>query len=26
MKRPASKSAMVMGMAPGLQYAALPWR
>ena len=26
MKRPASKSAMVMGMAPGLQFAALPWR
>jgi 8-oxo-dGTP pyrophosphatase MutT (NUDIX family) len=26
MKRPASKSAMIMGMAPGLQFAALPWR
>jgi 8-oxo-dGTP pyrophosphatase MutT (NUDIX family) len=26
MKRPASKSAMVMGVAPGLQFGALPWR
>jgi 8-oxo-dGTP pyrophosphatase MutT (NUDIX family) len=26
MKRPARKSAMVMGRAPGLQFAALPWR
>jgi 8-oxo-dGTP pyrophosphatase MutT (NUDIX family) len=26
MKRPASKSTMVLGKAPGLQFAALPWR
>jgi 8-oxo-dGTP pyrophosphatase MutT (NUDIX family) len=26
MKRPASESAMAMGVAPGLQFGALPWR
>ena len=26
MKRPGRKSAMIMGMTPGLQFAALPWR